>query len=418
MKNILIVDDDRSFIESLKAGLEPYSNKFNIYTAFDGKEALKILRSVPVDLVVTDLKMPNLDGFELLAILSREFPTVSAIAMSAYGTPEIRAEIESLGTLNLIDKPLDIPSLVNAIEEGLKAQGNQGVLKGISLPGFLELIEMEGKTCLLEIAIKENNEKGFFLFKKGALYDALYGELKGEEAALKMIAFEDVEIRVRDIPEKKIKRRIKGKKLMNLIMEAMRIRDEKNAVDSDEESCIEEIEPLDEEEQIPINDEPIFEQADLARELGNPQGTLPDNQNAKQTDKQIHEAKRDNEGSTKLRKTQEYLKQNLEGFISCDVVEIKTGISTASAYAEYISDTSFSHAMYTDTVRSAAEAFEVAGWGTPHEVLILGNPNTMVLILLKEGRYFQSIAVASTTPIGMVKAIFNKVKVEIEQALP
>ncbi|HDH98197.1 MAG TPA: response regulator, partial [Deltaproteobacteria bacterium] len=70
MKNVLIVDDEKVFLLSLSDGLKSYSDEFNVLIAFNGKEAVKILNSSKIDLVVTDLKMPEMDGFQLLAYLT------------------------------------------------------------------------------------------------------------------------------------------------------------------------------------------------------------------------------------------------------------------------------------------------------------------------------------------------------------
>jgi len=88
-KTVLIVDDETPFILSLTTGLKRYSSEYNILTAENGKIAVEILESTPLDLVVTDLRMPEMDGFELLAYMSTNFPSIPVIVMSAFGTQEI-----------------------------------------------------------------------------------------------------------------------------------------------------------------------------------------------------------------------------------------------------------------------------------------------------------------------------------------
>ena len=84
-KKVLIVDDETPFILSLTAGLKKYPTEYSILTAENGKEAMEILESTRVDLVVTDLRMPEMDGFELLAFISANFPSIQTIVMSAFG---------------------------------------------------------------------------------------------------------------------------------------------------------------------------------------------------------------------------------------------------------------------------------------------------------------------------------------------
>ena len=92
MKNVLIVDDEKSFLLSLVEGLLSFAGDFNTLTAENGKKAVEVLKSANIDLVVTDLKMPEMDGFELLAYMSRNYPDIPVIVMTAYCTPEIKEQ--------------------------------------------------------------------------------------------------------------------------------------------------------------------------------------------------------------------------------------------------------------------------------------------------------------------------------------
>ncbi len=82
MKKILIVDDEKSFLLSLKDGLKKHSGRFQVFSAENGRQAVEILRSMSIDLLVTDLKMPEMNGFELLAWTSRHQPQLPVIVMS------------------------------------------------------------------------------------------------------------------------------------------------------------------------------------------------------------------------------------------------------------------------------------------------------------------------------------------------
>jgi CheY-like chemotaxis protein len=92
VKKVLIVDDEKPFLLSLADGLGAYAKDFEVVTASNGKEAVKVLNSSGVDLVVTDLRMPKMDGFELLAHMSGTYPGIPVIVMTAYGTPAIEIQ--------------------------------------------------------------------------------------------------------------------------------------------------------------------------------------------------------------------------------------------------------------------------------------------------------------------------------------
>jgi len=225
MRNILIVDDEETLLLILKmeSRLDEYKNQFNVITAQNGKEAVKILESNVIDFVVTDLKMPEMDGIELLAHMSAKFPSTPAIAMSAFSTPEIEKQLEKMGTLRVLDKPVDFKTLAHTIEE-LERSHEGGVLRGISACSFIQLIQMEEKTCLLEVH-GEGQKRGFLYFSQGDLFDATCGDRQGEPAAFEIIGWDNVQLYLRDLPKKKAKKRI-DKGIMFLIMEGLRLKDE------------------------------------------------------------------------------------------------------------------------------------------------------------------------------------------------
>ncbi|MEI6263185.1 MAG: response regulator, partial [Deltaproteobacteria bacterium] len=224
MKNVLIVDDEISLLLSIKAGFEPYKDRFNLFTAEDGKKAIGILKSNPIDLVVTDIRMPEMGGFELLVYINANFPSIPAIVMSAYGTREIEGQFESIGIVSFLDKPVDFNKLVESIEEGLQRSSQSGAMTGISVGSFLQLIEMEEKTCLFEV--RDQKKRGLFFFNQGRLHDAVCGALVGEEAAIEMVSWNRVRLSFKNLPAHKIAKRINSE-LMAILMEAARRKDEK-----------------------------------------------------------------------------------------------------------------------------------------------------------------------------------------------
>lgn len=223
MKQVLIVDDEERLLTSIEAGLEAYREEFSVSTAGNGQEALKVIENKNVDLVVTDLRMPTMDGFELLACLSSGYPFMPSIVMTAFATPEIEERLNMAGTLKLLEKPIDIEKLAESIRAGLKQDGDEGALAGFSLANFLQLLSMEQKTCLLNIT--GQGLKGHIYLDKGEIHAAVADGLKGEEALYRMLGVDHVNIAFQKLPKRKIPRMI-DTPLMSLLIEGMRIRDE------------------------------------------------------------------------------------------------------------------------------------------------------------------------------------------------
>jgi CheY-like chemotaxis protein len=223
MDKVLIADDDLEIQRILQSGLERYKDKFEVILANNGEEAISVLEQGDISVLVTDIRMPKIDGLALLAYISENYPEIPCIVMTGYPTADMQERV-SKDILHFLQKPFKIGTLAQAITEALDRDIPAGSLDGISVANILQLIEIEEKTCLIEI-VSTVGGKGLFYFKDGELYDAISGNLKGEEAALEIIVMEKPKIRFRNIPNKKIARRIKTG-LTGLIMEAARLKDE------------------------------------------------------------------------------------------------------------------------------------------------------------------------------------------------
>ena len=110
METILVVDDERNYTLILAAVLEDAG--FEALTANSGPEALDILSQSDVDLVVTDMKMPSMDGIELLEQIKKGDADLPVIMMTAHGTVEKAVEAMQKGAYNYILKPFDNEQLV------------------------------------------------------------------------------------------------------------------------------------------------------------------------------------------------------------------------------------------------------------------------------------------------------------------
>lgn len=129
MPTVLIVDDEKLFLSSVSEGIANLLDGVRILTANQGAEALEIIRQGGVDLLVTDLKMPVMDGFHLLACVASEQPQVSAIVMTAFGTSEIEKRVREIGAIGYIEKPIDLHALASLVENTL-AKRSAGFFAG------------------------------------------------------------------------------------------------------------------------------------------------------------------------------------------------------------------------------------------------------------------------------------------------
>ena len=111
--NVLIVDDEVGVRESLRMILKP---SFNVYTAEDGEGALEIIQTMPIDLVILDLKMPGMSGEEVLKLIKAYDPTIDGVIITGYGTLESAAEAIKYNVVDYILKPFNVPDVLSTVK--------------------------------------------------------------------------------------------------------------------------------------------------------------------------------------------------------------------------------------------------------------------------------------------------------------
>jgi CheY-like chemotaxis protein len=175
-----------------------------------------------VDRVVTDLRMPEMDGLELITHLRRDFPGLPVVVVS--GLANAAEDAVKVGSLDCFIKPFSLDVFCRRVGEIL-AQTVKGRVENINLASFLQLLEIERKSCVLKV--ESEGHAGQLFFRGGQLIDAVAGELKGLDAALVIATWENADIEISSPPPK---REVTIKEpLTFLLMEAMRRKDESAA---------------------------------------------------------------------------------------------------------------------------------------------------------------------------------------------
>lgn len=222
MKNVLIVDVDPEKLKIISDVIENKTTMCQVYTAQDGIDAVDIINTFDLHLVITSLEIPGVDGFELLAFLSSEHPKIKVIVMTSTKSKMVKAQIIDMGGAVVSGGKPDLSTLTKRIFTELQIDSG-GKVQGISLPSFLQMMELEGKTCTLSIV--SGNKKGFLYFFNGNLIAAKNGKMNGKDAALEIIGWDQVVIEI-DYSRCNIKQELKIP-LMSLLLESRRMLDEK-----------------------------------------------------------------------------------------------------------------------------------------------------------------------------------------------
>jgi len=119
MGKVLFVDDEQLILNSMKRGLR--NKDFDCYYANSGKEALKILEKIDIDVLFSDMKMPEMNGLELLKIVEEKYPEIIKGIISGYAQlPQLIATVNQANIFKYIAKPFDLnQELIPIIEEAL-----------------------------------------------------------------------------------------------------------------------------------------------------------------------------------------------------------------------------------------------------------------------------------------------------------
>jgi DNA-binding NtrC family response regulator len=119
MNNILLVDDNKYLLEALALTLGVSAQDYNLLKARNGLEAAAILDRKKVALVLTDLEMPFMNGYQLIEHKNRLYPSVPLIAMTSCASPAVVAKLRLLGITHCIEKPFDYEVMTRLIMENL-----------------------------------------------------------------------------------------------------------------------------------------------------------------------------------------------------------------------------------------------------------------------------------------------------------
>ncbi|MEA4848706.1 MAG: response regulator [Clostridiaceae bacterium] len=120
-KALLFVDDEKQILKAIRRLF--LDTDYTLYTAGSGEEALRILEKAKIDLIVADIRMPVMDGYELLKIVKKKYPSIIRLTLSGYAEEKLvtNALENNLAKLYLF-KPWDNKTLISTIQEALESE--------------------------------------------------------------------------------------------------------------------------------------------------------------------------------------------------------------------------------------------------------------------------------------------------------
>jgi len=126
-KTILIVDDEKDLCTILSDSLS--RDRYRVVTAFNGKMGLQLVKKEKPDLILLDIKMPGMDGIEVLRKIKRMKKEIVVIMFTAYGTLETARKAMKLGAYDYVTKPVDLFLLKSLVKEVL-GKASKSIARG------------------------------------------------------------------------------------------------------------------------------------------------------------------------------------------------------------------------------------------------------------------------------------------------
>jgi CheY-like chemotaxis protein len=199
-KTVLIVDDDQGTLRVLENGIGTILDMFDVLTASNGREAVEHLERGRVDALVTDLAMPVMDGFALIAYVTNLKRALPVVVLSGLAASDIGERLAPFGGLRVLAKPASYQDVADALLKALEHVA-LGHVEGIPLSGVLQLVESERRSCT--VVVTSGRRKGRLSFQSGVLIDAFSDDFgaDGEAAAYDILGWDDTSIAFEHLPD-------------------------------------------------------------------------------------------------------------------------------------------------------------------------------------------------------------------------
>jgi len=198
-KTVLIVDDDAGILRVLSDGLSGVLDLFDVVTASNGQEAIQELERRPIDVLVTDLAMPVLDGFSLIGYVTNRRSALPVVVLSGMVGSMLDQRLAGYGGLRVLRKPASYQEVATCVLEEIE-RVDRGLIEGIPLSGVLQLVEAERRSC--RVVVTSGRRRGHLDFESGRLINAFSDDFgaEGEAAAYDILGWSDTAIAFEPLP--------------------------------------------------------------------------------------------------------------------------------------------------------------------------------------------------------------------------
>ncbi len=223
---VLIVDDEDNIVLALHRVLYQDNDRYDVLLARSAEIAEQILADTRVDVLVTDVHLPEKSGMDLLSWVSEKDPSTRVIVMTAFDVSGIKDRAHAFGCLRLMRKPFDVHEMRAAIQRALSLRDTfTGSLSELSCVDVIQMLCIARKSTALRLS--EGQSAGVVHIENGELVHAVWDDIAGEEAFFRMLGIKNGVFTTAPLPPE-LERSIRGD-WQHLLIEGMRRLDEASA---------------------------------------------------------------------------------------------------------------------------------------------------------------------------------------------
>src|SRR2546423_7919645 len=189
---ILLLDDDPALLEMYEEVLKQLPSRPDVHTASSGARGMALLEAQPFRLLICDLRMPKMDGLQVLSIVRRKYPQMRTVALTSVIEEQFRSRAYALGVDLFWHKPTseqEIKMFLECLESLLGREVESG-FRGVQSKSLVDIIQLE---CISQsssvLRITNGSQTGKIWIQDGELIDSEAAELSGEVAFQKILSW-------------------------------------------------------------------------------------------------------------------------------------------------------------------------------------------------------------------------------------